>query len=329
MTFGEPSRLGIKSPFVIAPVSAETADFNDRLEALLYQYPLLTDLTPSTARRLRQEGKSAFGPIVHSDQAVEVSIQGATGPMMARVFAVADPAAVYLHIHGGGWVLGAVDQQDPRLESLSQKCHITVVSIDYRLAPEHPYPAGLDDCEAAALWLLDKAASEFGSDRLLIGGESAGASLSAGTLIRMRDRHDFRGWLGANLVYGLYDARLTLSARAWGSRLLVLNTPNIEWFLHHYAGGSALDDPLLSPLLADLGGMPPALFTVGTEDPLIDDTLAMHSRWVAAGNTAELAIYPGGAHGFDAFPIEIGRQALAGMHKFISDCLVSRSGLPS
>lgn len=303
-------------------MSPETAEFNDRLEALLNQYPLLTDMSPATARKLRVEGKSAFGPIVHSDLAVEVSIPGALGPMKARLFAVNDPVALYLHIHGGGWVLGAVDQQDPRLEALSQTSQVTVVSIDYRLAPESRFPAGLDDCEAAAIWLLEHGKSEFGSNRLLIGGESAGANLSVGTLLRMRDRHGFKGWLGANLVYGLYDARLTNSARTWGSRLLVLNTSIIEWFLQHYTGGVALDDPFLSPLLADLEGMPPALFTVGTEDPLIDDTLAMHERWLAAGSSAELAIYPGGAHGFDAFPIEIGRQALARMYRFIDGCLV-------
>jgi acetyl esterase/lipase len=302
-------------------ISAETAAFNHRLEDLLHQYPLLTDLSPVSARRLRQEGKSAFGPIVHSDLALESSIPGATGPMRARVFAVSDPAAVYLHIHGGGWVLGAVDQQDPRLEALSKACHVTVVSIDYRLAPENTYPAGLDDCEAAAIWLLDHGNDQFGSDRLLIGGESAGANLTVATLLRLRDRHGFRGWLGANLMYGLYDARLTNSARTWGSRLLVLNTPIIEWFLDHYTGESSRADPFLSPILADLHGMPPALFTVGTEDPLIDDTLSMHQHWLAAGNIAELAVYPGGAHGFDAFPIEIGRQALARLHRFIADCL--------
>lgn len=311
---------------VTAPVNAETAEFNDRLEALLHEYPLLTDLSPASARRLRAEGKSAFGPIVHSDQAVETSIPGPIGPMKARVFPVDDPAAIYLHIHGGGWVLGAVDQQDPRLAALSQTCQLTVVSIDYRLAPESQFPAGLDDCEAAAIWLLDHGRSEFGSDRLLIGGESAGANLSVGTLLRMRDRHGFRGWLGANLVYGLYDARLTRSASSWGTRLLVLNTPIIQWFLQHYVGGSTRDDPYLSPLLADLEGMPQALFTVGTEDPLVDDTLGLHERWLAAGNRGELAIYPGGAHGFDAFPIEIGRQALARMYRFIGDCLVGLAG---
>ncbi len=316
----------LSSTVVFEPINAETAEFNLRLEELLHQYPLLVDLTPQEARRLRLEGKSAFGPIVRSESAVEREVPGANGPIRARLFAVEHPRAVYLHIHGGGWVLGAIDQQDPRLEALSQTCGVTVVSVDYRLAPEHPYPAGLDDCEAAAVWLIEHGASEFGSDRLLIGGESAGATLTVATLLRIRDRHDFTAWAGANLVYGLFDARLTPSARHWGERLLVLNTPIIEWFFAHYLGGGPRDDPYVSPLFGDLRGMPPALFTVGTEDPLIDDTLFMHQRWQAAGNEAALAIYPGGSHGFDAFPIGIGRQALAGMYRFIEDCLVSRSG---
>jgi acetyl esterase/lipase len=314
---------------VLDPISVETAEFNSALEALLHQYPLLTNLSPNEARRLRQEGKSAFGPVVRSESAVEREVPGGQGSVRARVFVAERPRAVYLHIHGGGWVLGAIDQQDPRLEALSQACGVTVVSIDYRLAPEHPFPAGLEDCEAAAAWLVDNAGAEFGSERLLIGGESAGANLAVATLLRLRDRHGFTGWAGANLVYGAFDARLTPSARHWGERLLVLNTPIIEWFLDHYVGEGPRDDPYVSPLFGDLRNMPPALFTAGTEDPLIDDTLFMHQRWQAAGNEAALAIYPGGAHGFDAFPIDIGRRALAGMYGFIEDCLVSRSGLTS
>jgi acetyl esterase/lipase len=192
-----------------------------------------------------------------------------------------------------------------------------VISIGYRLAPEHPYPEGPDDCEAAALWLVENALSKFGTERLIIGGESAGAHLSVVTLLRLKDRHGLRPFSGANLVYGAYDLSLTASARAWGDRLLVLNTPYLIWFIDHFVSPDLRSAPDVSPLYADLAGLPAALFTIGTEDPLIDDTLLMHDRWAAAENRAELAVYPGGSHGFDAFPIMLAGRALSKMHEFI------------
>lgn len=102
---------------------------------------------------------------------------------------------------------------------------------------------------------------------------------------------------------------MTPSARNWGENNLILTTKVIEWFHHNYVPAEKLGDPDVSPLQADLSNMPPALFTIGTMDPLLDDTLFIHARWVAAGNRAELAIYPGGAHGFTAFPIGIANQA--------------------
>jgi len=302
------------------PIDPETASFNERLERLLSEYPYLLDLSPTQARTQRNEGRSAFGPVVRDPRAKEIAVPGAAGPMRARVFTPEKPRGVYLHLHGGGWVLGAIDHQDPRLAALSEVCELAVVSIDYRLAPEHPYPAAPDDCETAALWLLEASTTEFGTDRLLIGGESAGAHLAATTLLRLRNRHDASLYRGANLVYGAYDLRLTPSARRWGERLLVLNTPIVEWFANHYVGSHLRDDPDVSPLFADLAGMPPALFTVGTEDPLLDDTLFMYDRWRAAGSVATLAVYPGGAHGFDAFPISLGRRALTRMYEFLVSC---------
>ena len=96
-----------------------------------------------------------------------------------RIIAPENPRGVYLHIHGGGWTWGTADEQDPWLDRLAERCGLAVVSVEYRLAPENPYPAAPDDCEAAALWLIREAESRFGTSRLFIGGESAGAHLSA------------------------------------------------------------------------------------------------------------------------------------------------------
>jgi acetyl esterase/lipase len=133
--------------------------------------------------------------------------------------------------------------------------------------------------------------------------------LSAVTLLRLRDRHGFSDFRAANLVFGAFDLSFTPSVRNWGTRNLILNTPIIEWFTNHFVAHERRRDPDVSPLYADLGNMPPALFTVGTLDPLLDDSLFMHTRWLAAGNEAELAVYPGCIHGFTAFPTEAGRTA--------------------
>lgn len=203
---------------------------------------------------------------------------------------------------------------------MAHEADVAVVSVGYRLAPEHPYPAGADDCEAAALWLVNHAREELSTDILLIGGESAGAHLAVTTLVRMRDRHGFTGFSGANLVYGGYVVDPSPSTKRWDHGNLILDRPILEWF-HRHAFPSDLDptDPDAAPLYADLSGLPPALFTVGTLDPLLDNTLFMASRWVAAGNQADLAVFPGGVHAFDAFPIEIGFQARSRMHDWIRE----------
>ncbi|MEW6273076.1 MAG: alpha/beta hydrolase fold domain-containing protein [Thermodesulfobacteriota bacterium] len=170
-------------------------------------------------------------------------------------------------------------------------------------------PRGLRSCEAAALWLLDNARAELGSERLLIGGESAGAHLSAVTLLRLRDRHGATGFAGANLVYGAYDLTFTPSVRRWGERNLILSTPIIEWFADHYVPRARRGEPDVSPLHADLRGLPPALFSIATLDPLLDDNLFMHARWLAAGNRADIALFPGGIHAFNAFPSKLAQAA--------------------
>lgn len=300
--------------------SVEAIEFNRELERLLSEYPRVDTISPSEARSEREAGRSAFGPLRLSEHAVERTIETGVGDLRLRCFLPDSPRGVYLHIHGGGWVLGGIHHQDPRLQRLSETCDLAVLSVDYRLAPECPYPAAPDDCEAAALWLVENAGDEFGTKRLLIGGESAGAHLSVVTLLRLRDRHGLTPFAGANLVYGAYDLRLSQSCRAWGERLLVLNTPITEYFVRSFVPADRLEDPDVSPILADLAGLPPALFTVGTEDPLFDDTQLMFERWKAAGNKAELAVYQGGAHGFDAFPIALAEEALTRMYDFLARC---------
>jgi acetyl esterase/lipase len=204
-----------------------------------------------------------------------------------------DVRGVYLHLHGGGFVLGSSRLQDDRLEQLALACHVAVVSVEYRLAPEDPYPAGPDDCEMVAFWLAENAAQELGSERLCIGGESAGANLAAVTLLRLRDRHGFGDFRAACLVKGVYD--LTLS-RVADCADPALTADDLEALVAEYAGGRDRSDPDLSPLHADLHSLPPALFAVGAVDPLFADSRLLAERWRAAGNEAELAVFPGEGH---------------------------------
>ena len=264
-----------------------------------------------------------FSAPVLDDVAVLRSIPGPGGEIPLRVFTPPEVRAVYLHLHGGGWAVGRPENDDEPNWDLARQAQVAVVSVDYRLAPEHPYPAGPDDCEAAALWLLEHAGAEFGSERLLIGGESAGAHLSAVTLLRVRDRHGaVDRFEAANLVYGAYDLSLTPSVRRAGDSLPVLSTRNIADFAEHFLPGTSAEerrDPDISPLYADLSGMPSALFTVGTGDALLDDTLFMEARWRAAGGGSDLAVYPEAPHGFNRFPVQMARAANERCNQFIAD----------
>ncbi len=247
-----------------------------------------------------------------------VTIDGPAGPLALRIIAPPQPRGVYVHIHGGGWTWGAADEQDPWLTRLVDRGGYACVSVEYRLAPENPYPAAPHDCEAAALWVLREAERRFGTGRLAIGGESAGAHLAVVTLLRLRDRHGLTPFRAANLFAGCYDLALTPSAAAYGEERLVLNTRDIRMFTDGFCGPSTdRRDPDVSPLHADLAGLPPALFAVGTRDPLLDDTLFMAARWAAAGNRAEAFIGPGGAHVFHRFDSALTDDVLARIDTFL------------
>jgi acetyl esterase/lipase len=231
-------------------------------------------------------------------------IPGPRGPVRLRTFVPSgEVRAVYLDIHGGGFFMGAPEMDDRDNAEIARRARCAVVSVDYALAPEHPYPAGPDDCEAAALWLLANAERELGASRLAIGGGSAGANLAATTLVRLRDRHQSASrFVAANLVFGVYDVSGTPSQRRGG----------VQSFRDLYLPKLSVEErrrPDVSPLYAELGGLPPALFTIGTADTLFDDSLFMHARWRAAGNASELAVYPECVHGFTMFPIAMARAA--------------------
>jgi acetyl esterase/lipase len=251
---------------------AETLEFTSGFHAV--EKPL------EVLRRNRLGGDT---PPVRLPQGQDRTVAG----IKVRVFTPDQVEGVYLHVHGGGWSFGSADGQDERLWRLAQEARLAVVSVEYRLAPEHPFPAGPDDCAAVARWLAEHAEAEFGTGRLLIGGESAGAHLSVLTLLRVPGV--FRA---ANLVFGAYDLSAPKTERL--QRTYELFTPGMT--------AEQRRDPAVSPLFADLTGLPPARIVVGAEDPLLDDSVALAGRWRAP---VEFSVVAGAAHGFTLHPLTI------------------------
>jgi acetyl esterase/lipase len=279
--------------------------------------PVWTAEQAGPIREAKRSGTGQFPPIVRSPRAKTIRIPGPGGELVLREIASESPTGVYLHIHGGGWFMGGADLQDHKLEALADDADLACVSVDYRLAPEHPFPAALEDCVTAATWLAETAKRRWGTDRLVIGGDSAGAHLAALTLLRMRDTAAAR-FACAHLIFGFFDLALTPGARRFGGERSIPRTADLHGYVDAFVGPD-LDRraPGVSPLYADLSGLCPAAFVVGTEDALLDDSLFMHMRWLAAGNPSELHVYPGAPHNFVAMPCRAAADAHARAVAFI------------
>lgn len=307
--------------FTNTAVAVDTRMVNDAIVKAMLMVPDRWSIPLPQIRAARLAGKGTFPLPPESKRAHVETIPGPRGPISLRILMPdGAPKGVYLHIHGGGWTLGSARENENLTDRIASNCGLAVVSVDYRLAPEEPYPAGPDDCEAAALWLVKEGQNRFGTTRFAVGGESGGATLAVTTLVRLRDRHDLTPFSAVNLTAGCFDLRLTPSVRNWGDLPLVLNRSDIEHFVENYLRleGRA-EDPDVSPLLANLKGLPKALFIVGSRDPLVDDTLFMANAWLAAGNETALEVYPGGCHVFLAFPGTISDQALKRVDAFLGD----------
>ena len=298
---------------------AETRAFNAGLEQILQAVPPVHTVPAEETRESRRADGGIFPAPVYLPEARWERIEGRNGAIPLRVVEPeGEPHGAYLHLHGGGWTLGAADLQDPVLKAAADATGLVMVSVDYRLAPEHPYPAAPDDCEDAARWLIDTF-----DGRRAIGGESAGAHLAVVTLLRLRDRAGMAprtAFAAANLVFGPYDLTGTPSRFLWGARELVLSDPMMEWFAANYVPDmtdAERREPDVSPLYADLRDLPPALFTCGTLDPLLDDTLFMEARWRQAGNDTALTLWQEAVHGFVAFEIEAARRSRAEQYAFL------------
>jgi acetyl esterase len=274
---------------------------------------------PSDWAELRAVRAQAIAP-ASPPSAVEELVRSGDRQVALRIHTpTAGPArGVFLEIHGGGFYLGSAAASDVRNRDLANALGITTVSVDYRLAPEHPWPAAPDDCETAALWLAENAEDRFGSGKLAIGGFSAGATLATTTLLRLRDQGIF-AFDAAVLQFGTYD----LSAQTPAGRLIA-----DEYFLEAYAGQTPdRTDPDFSPIYAELADLPPILMVVGAGDILLQDNLVMATRLSAAGVDVDLRVYPDSPHAFTAHPTPMAHAALADVETWLREWLI-RSPVP-
>ena len=295
-------------------VSENTRGVNARLAQRLATNPVPQDRAALRALYARGDLSLPVGP--RSPRARTTTIAGPGGDVGLRILVPDMVRGAYLHLHGGGWTAGTNDMWDAHLELLGRETGLVAVSAEYRLAPENAFPAAIDDCVAAARWLIEHARSEFGVSWLAVGGESAGAHLSVATLLRLRDEGRGDAFRAVNLMYGCFDLSLSPSMRQ-GEATPIIDRAGVESLSAGFCGTADPRDPRVSPLFADLHGLPPALVSVGTLDPLLDDSLFMHARWQAAGNEADLALYPGGVHGFSFLDGDLAKEANLTVARFL------------
>ncbi|GGL97722.1 alpha/beta hydrolase [Pseudooceanicola nanhaiensis] len=232
----------------------------------------------------------------------EEELPGAEGVRAARVYNPegAKPARTLLYFHGGGWIQGSIDTHDALCAKLCAGAGIRVISYDYRLAPEDPFPAAPDDVLAAYLGLVS-GGLDLSADpaQLVVGGDSAGGNLAAGLM------HDLRAGghplpTGQLLIYPAVDGRMSSGSMQALAESPMLSRPRMEWYLEQYLPeGHDREDPRFSPLLSErLEGQPRALILVAGHDPLWDDGQSHARALRAAGVEVELREYPGQVHGF-------------------------------
>jgi acetyl esterase len=259
--------------------------------------PRLTELTPEQARQPPVTFAELIGPGPDVASVRDIVIPGPAGGIPARVYEpVPEPVGTVVYYHGGGWVLGTLDDFDAVCQSLAVAAGTRVVSVDYRLAPEHRFPAATDDAFAALLWIAER----HPDTPIVVAGDSAGGNLAAVSALRAREAGGPEIALQL-LVYPVVDCDLMRpSCVECADTKLILNTPEMAWFWDHYAPDEAdRTHPYASPLRASsLEGLPPAYVVIAHHDPLRDEGLAYAAALEAAGVPVTVARYDDQIHAF-------------------------------
>lgn len=265
--------------------------------------PPLSSLTPKQARAGFRTLFENFGgtplPVAKSEDRV---IPGPAGDIGLRIYTPEGkgPFPVLMFFHGGGWVVGDLDTHDPLCRALTNEARCVTVAVDYRLAPEHKFPAAADDCYAAAQWAARNGAAIGGQPgRIAVSGDSAGGNLAAAVSLMARERGDLQ--VGHQLLmYPALDASLQTKSMSDCAEGYLLTRADMVWFWGHYLRGDAdRSNPYACPAAAkDLSGLPPAIVITAEFDPLRDEGEAYARRMEQVGVRVVCKRYDGMTHGF-------------------------------
>jgi acetyl esterase len=254
----------------------------------------------------------------------EIRIPGPAGDIRALLFAPKNATGkalpVLVYLHGGGWVILSPDSHAGLAKKFTVGAGVMVVSVDYRLAPENPYPAPLDDCVAAFRWVRDNAASLGGDpERIALGGDSAGGNLTAATTLRLLAASEKPPSSVLMICPSTDLAMATPSMRTFAPDDSIIDTAFMEFCRGCYAPNSEQwGNPLLSPLHGDLSAFPPTCVVVGTIDPLSDDGVLFADKLRKSGREVVLKRHEGMPHVFMLFPgIDEGERSVAEMCEFL------------
>jgi acetyl esterase len=263
--------------------------------------PPLSEQGVDGARRIHvEQTRLVAGPPEPVAEVSEHAVDGPGGPIPVRVYRPETeerPGAI-AYFHGGGWVVGTLDTYDPLARALANAAGAVVVSVDYRLAPENPFPAAVTDCWAAVNWLADHA-DDLGADpdRLAVGGDSAGGNLA--TVVARRARDAFVPSLRHQLmVYPALDPTTSSASYRELAEGYLLNAADMRWYWHQYLGCADPELPDLAPAWADVGGLPPATIITAEYDPLRDEGEDYARRLEHAEVPVALHRFAGVTHGF-------------------------------
>ena len=269
------------------------------------------------AQRTRQERALRF---VRLPADILCRATNAEGVPAEWIQAPGADSGVLLYLHGGAFCLGSINSSREWVARLARATNMRALVIDYRLAPEHPYPAALNDATAAYLWLF-KTGSE--PSQIILAGDSAGGGLALSTLARLRDAgHPLPA--GAVCISPWTDLALTGDSIQGKAQIDPILAPgDLDRYAGYYAGGRERTEPLLSPLYADLKGLPPLLIQVGMNEILLDDAMRCAGKARKAGVDVTLETWEGMFHVFQMFPfLPETKRAVESIAKFVAQRFV-------